>query len=56
MVEVVAMTAEEKAAIFAADKIVRLRPYLRDFRLRKAYGATSSAVAKAMAEKTARQV
>jgi len=28
-VEVVAMTAEEKAAIFAADKEVRLRPYPR---------------------------
>jgi hypothetical protein len=34
-VEVVAMTAEVvKAAIFAGDKIVRLRPYLRDFRRR----------------------
>jgi hypothetical protein len=27
---VVAMTAEEKAAIFAADKVVRLRTHPRD--------------------------
>ena len=38
VVEVVAITAEVKTAIFAADKVVRLRPYLRD------YGATGSAV------------
>ena len=44
-VEAVAMTAEEKAAIFAADNLVRFRPYPR-----------GSAVAKAMADKTVRQV
>jgi hypothetical protein len=51
--EVVAITAEVKTAIFAADRLACLGPYLRDFRLRKAYGATSPAVAKAMADKTA---
>jgi hypothetical protein len=30
---VVAITEEEKTAIFAADKPVRLRPYQWDFRL-----------------------